>query len=360
MSKDLPQPQQSEEVDLGQLFKLIGNAFDRLIKFIASIFKAIYKILILLLLHFYKRLFWYIGIVAGGFIIGVFIDQISDKLYGANMFIETNFNSARQVYENVKQFHQLAHEDKDTLELAKRLEISPEEASNLKGFYLEPDLDENEMAQMYSDFYLRLDSLSRTTMTYDLYKESLTPYNFKIHKIGVASTDKLIYKKIEEAFTLQLSNNDYLKELVEVNRQNLDREEETLFKQVQKTDSLVQEYLKIRANESQKELIPGSGTNLYMGNAESSGNLIVDESKIIGKRLELETQRRRVNFDKVKQKRVINVLADFPGSGYDISEWTDKMKFTLPLILFLGALFIFGSIGLGKYLKKQDKLLNKA
>ena len=41
MSKDLqqqPQPQ-SEEVDLGQLFKLLGNMFDRLFQFIASIFK---------------------------------------------------------------------------------------------------------------------------------------------------------------------------------------------------------------------------------------------------------------------------------------------------------------------------------
>ena len=38
MSKELPQPQQSEEVDLGQLFKLIGNAFNRLIKFFSNIF----------------------------------------------------------------------------------------------------------------------------------------------------------------------------------------------------------------------------------------------------------------------------------------------------------------------------------
>ena len=43
MSKDLPQPpqNQSDEVDLGQLFKLIGNAFDRFFKFIGSVFNKL-------------------------------------------------------------------------------------------------------------------------------------------------------------------------------------------------------------------------------------------------------------------------------------------------------------------------------
>jgi hypothetical protein len=192
-------------------------------------------------------------------------------------------------------------------------------------------------------------------MTYDRYKESLTPYNFDIHQIGVASTDKRIYKKIEKAFVLEISENTYLKELVEVNKINLDKKDEALLKQVQKTDSLVGEYLKIRINESNKELVPGSGTNLYMGDAESS-NLIVDESKIIEKRLELEAQRRQVNQDKVEQQSVVNVLAGFPQSGYDIREWYDKMKFLIPVILFSITLLVFAFLGLGKYLSKQSKL----
>ena len=35
MSKDLQQEPQSEEVDLGQLFKIIGNAFQRFFDFIS-------------------------------------------------------------------------------------------------------------------------------------------------------------------------------------------------------------------------------------------------------------------------------------------------------------------------------------
>jgi hypothetical protein len=355
MSKELPQPQESEEVDLGQLFKLIGKAFDRFFKFIGSIFIGVYKVILLLLIHFYKRLVWYAGAVIIGVVIGFIIDMQSDKMYGANVFIETNFNSTRQVYENIKEFQQLAYQDKDSLELAKRLNISPEEASKLKGFYIEPDVDENEISEMYSTFFMRLDSISRLDMTYKQFKESLTPYNFNIHQIGVASTDKGIYKKIEKAFLGQISGNTYLEELVEVNKLNLEKKDAVLAQQVQKTDSLVDEYLKIRINESNKESIPGSGTNLYMGDAESS-NLIVDESKLIEKRLELEDQRRQINTDKVKQQHVINVLANFPESGYDTGKWYDKMKFVLPLILLTLTLLVFTAIGLGKYLNKESKL----
>lgn len=355
MSKELSQPQnQSEEVDLGQLFKMIGNMFDRFFKFIASIFIGVYKVILLLLIHFYKKMIWYAAVIIIGIVVGFIIDMKSDKLYGANMFIETNFNSARQVYENIKQFNQMANKDKDSTGLAKKFNISPAEAANLKGFYIEADVDENTIAEMYSLFYTKLDSISRLEMTFDRYKESLTPYNFIIHKIGVASTDNKIYKKIEKTFVAQLSNNTYLKELVEVNKLNLEKKDKALLAQVQKTDSLVNEYLKIRINESQKELVPGSGTNLYMGDAESS-NLIVDESKIIEKRLELEAQRRQVNQDKIEQENVVNVLAGFAESGYDISEWYDKMKFLIPLILFFVTLFVFAFLGLGKYLAKESK-----
>ncbi len=355
MSKSkLPEQSNSEEVDIGQLFNLIGNAFNRLFNFIGSIFIGGYKVLLLLLIHVHKRIYWYSGAVILGIIIGFLVDMKSEKEYGANMYIETKFNSTRQVYEVMKQLHQLAGKDKDTLKLANLLNITPFEASSIKGFYIEPDLDENDIVNMYSRFFIQLDSISRLEMTYNNYKKSLTPTNFNIHRIGVVSTDKTIYKKIENDFIEQISGNDYLDELVEANKLNLEKKEEVLLREIQKTDSLLNEYLKIRINESQKELIPGAGTNLYMGNAESN-NLIVDESAIIEKILSLEAERREINTLKVTQKTVISVLANFPESGYDIREWYDKMKFVLPIILGALTLIVFSGIGMGKYLEAESK-----
>ena len=354
MSKDLPNQSTSEEVDLGPLFKAIGNIFDKLFLFIGSIFVGLFKLLVSLLSHFYQKIIWYTGVVILGLVIGLIIDSKNDKLYGANMFIETNYNSARQVYENIKQFHQLANKDKDFKKLGKKLNITEEEASKIKGFYIEADIDENGIAEMYSGFYQRLDSVSRIEMSYDRYKNSLTAYNFSVHKIGVASIDKSIYKKVEKAFINELASNDYLTALVQANRENLILKDKGLLRQVQKTDSLVEEYLKIRISESKKEAIPGAGTNIYMGNAESV-NLIVDEAKIIEGRLKLEAERRKINMFKVEQQNAINVLANFPEVGYDIREWYDKMKILIPGAFFLLLLGFFSIIRLGKYLEGQSK-----
>ncbi len=355
MSKDIqPQPQQSEEVDLGQLFKLIGNGFTRFFNFIGDVFKGLFTVVISLLQHFLKRFVWYAAAVIIGLVVGVIMDKNVEKQYGANMFIETNFNSVRQVYENMKEFHQLANVDRDSVELAKRLDITPSQAAKLRGFYIEPDLDENTMVEMYSELYSKLDSVSRLEMNYEKYKKSLAPKNFKNHKIGVASIDKFLYKEIEKAFVEQLQNNDYLQELLVVNTENLERQNKTLQVQVQKTDSLVNEYLKIRLNESKKEPIAGAGTNLYMGNAESSG-LIMDESKIIDKRLNLEEQRREVYQNMVEQKAVVNVLAGFPNSGYSMDRWYENIKFQLPIVLMLLTLGVFTVLGLVKFLRAQEK-----
>ena len=343
-----------EELDLGSLFVIIGRGFSKIFDFIANIVTGAYKLVLVVIAHFYKRFYWYAGSIIIGFIIGFVIDSNSAKKYNANLFIETNFNSARQVYENIYQFHQLASIDKDTLELAKRLKISPSEASKLKGFYIEPDINENKLVELYSKFSLSLDSLSRLETTYDDFKKSLYDYNFKSHKIAVTSTDKSLFKKIERIFVDQIANNSYLKGLVEVNKLNLEKKDQVLLLQIQKTEFLVDEYLKIRQKESEKEAVAGNGTSLYMGDSESSG-LIVDESKILENRLVLEAERRQINLEIIEQKTAINILAGFPYSGYSIAEWFEKSKFITPFVFCTLTLLIFTIIGLGNFLKKQPK-----
>lgn len=354
MSNEGQKPQQSEEVDLGQLFKVIGRGFDKLFKFIASIFIGLYRVVIALLAHFYKRKIWYGLAIAIGVVIGFVIDAKSDKMYGANMYIETNFKSARQVYENIRQLHQLTI-DKDSIRLASILNIKPTEASKLKGFYITASVDENQVAEMYSEFYMKLDSLSRTTMTYDRYVASLNSTNHPVHQIGVASSNKTIFRNIEAGFSDKLIDNPYLENLVVANKKNLDFEEEALKKQIQKTDSLANEYLKIRINESRKDPVVGSGTNLYLAGDNESQGLLMDESKVIEKRLNLEELRREVNVRKAEEHGVINILAGFPETGYDIREWSDKKKFVFPLVLFVLTLVVFTFLGLGKFLEAESK-----
>ena len=347
-----PQNQnQNEEVDLGQLFKAIGNAFNSLFRGIANIFKGLFEAIIFILSHFYKRIFWYVGAVIIGVIIGLILNSTSEKSYGANIFVQTNFGSARQVYENVKQLHQLANVDQDTIELARILKISPSQAADLKGFYIQSETDRSTIAEMYAEFYQNLDSVSQAEMTYDLYKESLADFELPVHRIGVASTDKFVFQKIEKAFVEELANNDYLLELSEVNTENLISEVETLEKQVDKTDFLIEEFLKIKIAQSQKP--ESNGTNLYMGDGESNKSAI-NEGELLKKQIELQEDKREAMLKLVEERDVISVISGFPSSGYDIREWTDKYYYTVPLALFALTFLVFILLGLGQFLKKRE------
>ena len=356
MSENLPkQPQQSsDEVDLGQVFKLIGNMFDRFSKFIASIFNGIFKLIVQILSHFYKRYIWYVGAVVIGGVGGYFWDKNSTDLYAANMTIETNFSAARQVYENIAEFHQLAYVDKDSVELSERLNISRSDASKLKTFSIEPIINENVIAKSYSEFYLNLDSISRLEMTYDRYKASLTIDDHRTHSINLTTTDKTIYEKIADGFVGALSSNPYLDEILKTNVDILKKQDKALEKQVELTDSLVRQYMEIRLNQSRKQNTANSGTNVYMSSSAKSGGLFVNELEVLELKNEYEQGRRSIDSLLVNQKNVINVLTKFPKTGYEVGSWTNKKKLSLPLLLAAFIASIFMLIGLGKYLKKLN------
>ncbi len=358
MSKDSQQPKQSEEVDLGQLFKLIGNAFQKLFDFIASIFKGLFHFILVLLIHVFNRIKWYAVASILGLVIGFALDKTSDEIYGANSFIETNFGSEHQVYENLKYLNQLASVNKDSIELARKLNMSVSDAASIHALYIEPDIDENDRIKMFVDFKKGLDSLGRENYQYDDYIESLGYFSFKRHKIGVVSNDRFVFQKLNKNLINVLVDNSYLEELKNVEILNYNSEKEIIDDQKREIDSLASAYLKIRKNESEKEPISGSGTNLYMGNAQQN-QLLVNESMLLAKKAELEAKKRQINVNMVKNESVVNIISEFPDAGYDISEWTDKMKVKLPILFFLLTFFGFILYGLGKYLSEKDKKLNQ-
>ena len=345
-------PSQNEEVDLGQLFKAIGNGFRSIFNGIANAFKAVFQAIVFILLHFYKRILWYVGAVVIGLVIGFILNSTTEKSYGANMFIRTNFESGRQVYENMKQLHQLARIDKDTVELAKLLQISASEAAKLKGFYIQSNTDRGTLAEMYSEFREHLDSVSQSEITFDSYVESLDAHEKPVHQIGVASTDKFIYKKIEDAFVEELANNDYLDELTAVNIENLKSEIKTLDNQVQKTDVLIEEYLNIKIAQSQRP--ESNGTTLYMGDAESSGST-VNEAELLKTQIQLDSIKRNAVQKLVAEREVLSVISGFPPSGYDTTPLIDKYFVKVPLVLFVLTVVVFMLIGLGQFLKAQEE-----
>ena len=191
MNKELPQPQQSEEVDLGQLFKLIGNAFNRFFRFIASIFIGIFHVIILFLIflqkHFIK--FAVIGII--GLATGIYIDLIKETKYISTMVVEPNFNSVQQLYNNVSFYNELAGAQ-DSIALSEAFNISKNEAASIKEFKVESYSDENQKVQLFDKFVRSLDTTTQKTIDMEAYLKNFNSLDARFHTISVIATNNSI------------------------------------------------------------------------------------------------------------------------------------------------------------------------
>ena len=139
MSDQNTQSNTSEEVDLGQLFNAIGKIFERFFKFIASIFIAIFSVIIFAL----QAIIQYFKIIAivllVAFIIGFVYEKIKEPVYIGSMLVEPYFESQYQLASNINYYNSLINTDNHEA-LASVFNISAENARNLIHFNLEAAL----------------------------------------------------------------------------------------------------------------------------------------------------------------------------------------------------------------------------
>ena len=354
MSENSKPQNSSEEVDLGQLFKLIGDAFNRFFNLIASLFKNLFNLLILLLL-FLRKHFWKLVIATfiGG-AIGFTIDYLKNTQYSGHLIVEPNFDSTIQLYNNVGYYGALA-KDEDSIELAKALGITIGEAASIKAFFIQPVKNEKALRKLYSNFVADLDTASLREISYVDFVKNLSPVDLKTHDIAVVSLDKYIYRKIQPVLVGSILNNPHFKNLQEVHLRNLKMEDSILTNSTIVLDSLRNMYIDVRLREASKTN-ESAGTTLYMSDA--GNGLIVDESQLIEKKNELIELLSEVKTEIQEKKEIINIVSDFPEVGYETKALFESMRVIFALGGFLTVLIIILGGSLNKYLKEKEMSTN--
>jgi len=348
MSKELPQPQQSEEVDLGQLFKLIGNAFDRLFKFIASIFIGIFNLIILFLLFIQKHVvkFALVGFV--GLAIGIYLDLNKETSYISTMVVEPNFNSVQQLYNNIEFYNELA-EAKDSIALADAFSISLKEASSIKQFNVESFSDENQKVQLFDKFVRSLDTTTQKTINMESYLKNFNSFDARFHNISVVATDNSIAKKIQPSIINSISRNSYFNLQKEISDVNIKLQEDVYNKQITEIDSLQLLYKRVMLKEVER---PMEGTNISLGENGGKDN---KELALINKMDDLKSNLVRLNEERANKSSILNVISDFPRRGVEVKGILNSYKFLIPAFLLVLTLLALSLLSLNTYLKSYKK-----
>ncbi len=338
----------SDEIDLGQLFQLIGNGFRKFFRFIGNIFKGIFHTVILFLLFLQKHIIKF-GIAAVlGLALGFYLDTIKEPVFISTMVVEPNFNSAQQLYNNVNFYNELA-KAQDSSALAEAMGISVSEAAKLKRFVVESYSDENQKVQLFDRFVRSLDSTTKKAIDMENYLKNFNAMDSRFHTISVTATNNTVAKKIQPSIIQSISRNEYFQLQQKISDQNISLQDSLYKKQLVEVDSLQRLYKRVMEKEADKPL---QGTNISLGENGSKEN---KELALINQVDKLKQNLVQLNEERANKSSILNVISAFPRRGVEVKGIWYSNKFRIPLGFIGITLLILIMLELNTYLKNYQK-----
>jgi len=345
-----PQKTSSDEIDLGQLFQVIGKGIQKFFDFLNSILKALFHLLISFLLFIQKNfIILFCAILFGG-VAGFFMDRFKTPKYISRMVVEPNFNSVQQLYNNIDFYNDLA-KSKDSFALAKALDITVSESATLEEIFADSYSDENQKIKLFDDFIRDLDTTTVKALDYESYLKNFNSLDARFHRISMVSTDETVAKKAQPALVASISANEYFKLQKRINDENLDLQDSIYNKQLREIDSLQQLYKRVLEKEAEK---PMQGTNINLADNGISQNkelALVKEREVLKNRLVV------LNRERANKSTILNIISDFPARGVKVKGFWKSYTLVFPIISVALVLATLLLIKLNSYLKEHP--LNK-
>lgn len=332
MNKNLPEHHPSEEVDLIVIFRLIGNAFNKLITFIVSIFKAIFSVFIYTLRAFIVNFKIIIITMVLAGVLGYILDKVKPVSYTSTMLVKPYFESKYQLITNINYFNALI-ENENYETLSTLFEIPEEEVMDIGKFDIQPGPEtENERILQYENFLKNVDSVRAQNISYDDFVENRSIYSSDFFEISVTALKKDIFPKLEEGLNNSFTNFYSLKKmkkrdsLIAIQKANI-------LDQIAQVDSLQKIYIKVLEDESQSKptefSIGGEGFSL------SKDKTNTKEYELLNTEMKLRDQLKQLEEKKIEEDVFFDVISSFQDVGNRTSEWYQKYTLIFPAIAFV-------------------------
>ncbi|MFK7747185.1 MAG: hypothetical protein AB8B65_02215 [Kordia sp.] len=349
-------PQSGNEIDLKELFRMIGSAFSKFFLFIRNILLFLLDLLIraLIIVRVHIVKFVIVGFLS--VVIGWFIDSRKEPIYGSSMYLQTNYGSTRQLYSNIKYYNGLVEEG-DSTKLAGIFDIPKDVAGSLRAFIIEPDVTDNGMLKAYNEFMKTADTtFVMNEIDFDKFKQNTSPLDFSVHEISVYSADKEMIPLLQKPIITNNIENFHIKRQKEINIQNLEKQSKALEKQLVKIDTLSEVYKDLLLQEPKEST--GKASNTYIQLA-SNNERKTKEIELLAVNEKIANRILEINRKKEMESETINVLSDF-SPGARIRNFYDRYLYRIPMLTISLLLMFILLRELNKYLNTyaENKRLN--
>lgn len=310
MSKDLPQPQQSEEVDLGQLFKLIGNAFERFFNFIGSVLNKLFLAFVWMVFFLKKHLIKFViaGIIGIG--LGVLFEKTSEPVYKSYITVKQNYPTGENLYNSIAYYNDLVKQ-RDSNTLKKVLQVGNLNVSSILNFEIESVISENDKLRNYDKYLKELDSTLASTIDYETYINNTKDYTHQHQQITIKSKERDNFKTVFNKIVENINTNEYFKSEQTKDLTELKNEKQAIIESLSKSDTLLSVYQKaiVKSAENNNDF---QGKITIQGKDNES---TTKEFELYNKVLELRERVVEIEREIADKEDIVEVLSSKQDSG---------------------------------------------
>ena len=237
-------PQPSEEVDLGQLFKMIGNGFRRLFQFIGSIFKQLFLAFVWFVFFLKKRAIILLIAAAVGLALGLVLNKTSPPIYKSSISVKQNYPTGENLYGSIEYYNGLL-KDRDYEVLGRVLGIGEDVSNKIVGFSIEPIITDNDRVVMFDQYITELDSLAASKVEYEAFIDNIEDYKHRNQQISIKSTTRANFKAVFTNIVENINSNSFFKNEQAKDIFELEQSKASIEQALVQSDSLQRTYKRV-------------------------------------------------------------------------------------------------------------------
>ncbi|HEU4495531.1 MAG TPA: hypothetical protein VFR70_00610 [Flavobacterium sp.] len=323
-------PQQSlddREIDLSQISKRFGNAFDNFSNWIFRGFLFIKRNLIILAILF---------IIGAG--TGFYLDK-QLKIYDHEIIVVPNFKSADYVYSKVNLIKaKIMENDKAFL---KSIGLNPEQITDIE---IKPISDIYNFVSINTSNFELVKLMAENSDIDKVVNNQVTSLNFTNHRIKLTTKGKVERNQLVEPLLKYLDENEYFTQVQKSILKSIDFTIKTNDKTLNQIDSLLASFSSASSGSQKNDKLVYYNENTQLNDILKTKAELVEQQAY--KRIELITGSKLVK----ESSAVLNIKNTEGLNG--------KLKFILPFLLI--GLFIFLGAIKSFYKNQMLKLQNQA
>jgi hypothetical protein len=328
MSSNVSQQTDNQEIDLGQVSKIVSQGFESLL---TAIFRGI--------LFLKRNLIWIVSLFVIGAVLGFYLDKTT-KVYDHQLIVTPNFSSTDYLYAKVEQLNAKIKED-DTVFLKK---IGIQDTKKLGKIEIEPIIDVYRFIDNKSENFDLLKLMAEDGSMDKILKDKITSKNYPFHLISFTTLNATTEEKTLKPIMRFLNESEYYQKLLVVANENADLKMKYNEQMLTQIDGILNEFsssLDASALKSDRLVYYNNENSQLNDVLKTKEGLIYDQS---------QQRINKLNIDKtIKDLSYTLNIKNTKGTN-------SKLKLILPI------LFVFGFIVIGAffrfYRRQQLKMTN--